>query len=456
MTRLSITARLALLAVALGFAPALVLTGFLWHQTHDDTISGLRRAQTEQRDALSALYRTGGRVAVEQVLADRADADDEALIAEVVDSEGVRRTGIGPDRLVFRPEPIEFRIGTLGRAGYWAGREAGYSIVKIGPDWLVTGRLLDEWERAQRAIERALAVSLLVALLIGAAGGLVLTRYVTRRLDRIAGAVDAVAAGDLGRRVGDVAGGGDAFDRLATRIDGMLDRIDRLMSELRIVTDSVAHDLRSPIARLRTRAEVALTATDEAQRDVALAGLVTETDLVMRMLTTLLEISRAEAGTRDSFALMDPAELVEEIADLYQPAIEEAGMPFQVTLPQVPIGAVRVHRQLLSQAIANLIDNAIRHAGAGAQLTLSLDRERPSGGVRIAVRDTGPGIAQDNRELALKRFGRLDAARSQPGAGLGLALVQAVAHLHGGTLELSDNQPGLAATIVIAREDETA
>ncbi|RYE01737.1 MAG: HAMP domain-containing histidine kinase [Sphingomonadales bacterium] len=446
MIRLSITARLALLAVALALASSFAVAGFVWQQTHDDAIGQLRRDTMEQADTLAAVWRSGGATALAQAI-DNAQEGDDSLVAEVVDGRGRRTLGVGPNQLAFAPAAEPFRIDTLAQSGAWAQGEAGFAVRPVGQGWLVSGRLLDDWERAQRTIERALILAVLLSLVLGIAAALVLTRYVSARLNRIAGAVDAVASGDLTRRVGTVAGGGDAFDRLGMRIDGMLDRIDRLMAELRIVTDSIAHDLRSPIARLRARAEAAQSAPTPAQRETALAGLTAETDLVMRMLTVLLEISRSEAVTRDALVALDPAELIEEIADLYAPVAEDAGLRF--LLETRPAPPVHLHRELLSQAIANLIDNALRHAGQGGEIALSLAFD--DGELRITVADRGPGIAPADQERARSRFGRLDTARSLPGAGLGLALADAVARLHGGRLDLADNAPGLAATIVIPR-----
>jgi signal transduction histidine kinase len=444
--RISITARLALLAVLLSLVTSLALAGLIWQQTHDDAIEALRRDTAQQTDAFVAVYRSGGVPALAQTIGD-AQADDDSLVAMLVDRNGARRLGVGPDKLAFAPAAEAFRIATLGTVGEWAGQEAGIAIRPLGRDWLVSGRLLDDWERTQRNIERALLLAVLLSMVLGVGAGLVLTRYVTRRLDRIAGAVDAVAGGDLARRVGIEAGGSDAFDRLALRIDGMLDRIERLMTELRVVTDSIAHDLRSPIARLRARAEAALAASEPRQREAALAGLVAETDLVMRMLAVLLEISRSEAVTREALVPLDPAGVIEEIADLYAPVAEEARLRFVVALPSAPAPKVKLHRELLSQAIANLIDNALRHAADGGEVALSL--EVAAGEVRFTVADRGAGILAADHAQALSRFGRLDSARSLPGAGLGLALVESVARLHGGRFELGDNTPGLVATLTI-------
>ncbi|MCW3845785.1 HAMP domain-containing histidine kinase [Sphingomonas sp. LB-2] len=443
--KLSITARLALLAIGLALISSLALAGFVWQATQDDAIGELRRDTIEQSDALFAVWQSGGAPALGRAIAAAQEGDD-TLVAELVDGTGARIAGVGPEHLSFAPAPgaTGFRIERLGTSGPWAAEEAGFVVRQLGNRWLVSGRMLDDWERAQRTIERALVLAVILAVLLGIAGGLVLTRYVSRRLDHIAGAVDAVTAGDLGRRV--ATSGGDAFDRLGGRINQMLDRIDGLVGELRVVTDSIAHDLRSPIARLRARADTALAAADSGQRDAALAGLIAETDLVTRMLGVLLEISRTEAASRDAFAPLEPATLIEEIADLYEPVAEEAGLSFDVaTAPDIP--AIPLHRELLSQAVANLIDNAMRHAGGGGAIALSLGAGE--GELQIAVADRGPGIAEADRAEALRRFGRLDSARSLPGAGLGLALADAVARLHRGRLELGDNAPGLVATLVL-------
>ncbi len=270
-------------------------------------------------------------------------------------------------------------------------------------------------------------------------------RYVAHRRDRIADVIDAAAAGDLSLRV-DVPAKGDAFDRLAERLNAMLARTERLMGELRVVTDSLAHDLRSPLARLRARVEQAVTVADPVVREAAMGGLLVEADLVMRMLTTVIEISRSEAGSRDRFTSVRPAELIDEIAELYGPVVEEAGLRFAVEVDE-RIAPMPLHRELLSQAVANLLENALRHGVSGGEITLRL--ARANGDVAIAVEDRGPGIAEADRPRALKRFGRLDSARSTPGAGLGMTLVDAVARLHGGRVELADNAPGLIARIAL-------
>ena len=442
--RLSVTARITVLSIALALASSLALIGMIWKQTHDDALDAVRRETIENADSLLAVWRAGGLVAVRDAVAHARAPGDESLLLAVLDGQGRRLAGYVPAPLAVQLKPTSFAVADLDASG--VVRDAGYALHPLGRDWLLTGRSLDLVEAEQRAIERALGLALLVSLALGAVAGMVVARYVARRLDAIAGVIDAAGEGHLSRRVAMIAGGDDAFDRLASRLNAMLARIEGLMIELRVVTDSLAHDLRSPLARLRTKTEQAVLIADPAAREAALGGLLVETDLVMRMLTTVIEISRAEAASRDRFNRVAPAALIAGIAELYEPVVEEAGLAFHVdadvTLPPMP-----VHRELLSQAIANLLDNAVRHGGAGGEVHLTLARD--GAGVAIEVADRGPGIAEADRAQALKRFGRLDAARSTPGAGLGMALIDAVARLHGGSFDLADNHPGLIARIVL-------
>ena len=442
--RLSVTARIALLSIALALASNLALVGVVWRQTRSDALDAVQREAVEQADALTAVYRTGGRPAVTDAIRDARAPGDTSLVLAVLDPDGARVAGFGPARMA-RPRATGFRIGRLG------AREAGYELRRLGPDWLLAGRTLDLLAAEQRALERALAIAVMLSLGLGVAAGLVLARYVARRLNGIARVIDAAGEGDLSRRVGGGpgrgTGTGDAFDRLASRLDAMLAKVEALMGELRVVTDGLAHDLRSPLARLRARAERAALmdpGAEPGQRDAALSGLLVETDLVMRMLTTAIEISRSESVGRDRLRPARPAELVGEVAELYEPVAEEAGLAFALALDADP-SPLPLHRDLLAQAVANLLDNAIKHGGGAVTLRLAA----VPGEVVIAVEDRGPGIAVADRARARARFGRLDAARSAPGAGLGMALVEAVARLHGGRFELADHAPGLIARIVL-------
>ena len=444
--RLSVTARIALLATLLPLVSNLVLVAFLWRSVHDDAIDALRRDTIEQSDELIAVYRSGGLDALDRAIDQAREPGDASLIIEVIDAQGRRVGGIGPAiTQIGAPATVTFHIGRIAPARPWSERDAGYSVRQIGSYRLVSGRLLDDWQQEQRGIEDALAAATALSLALGVVAGLIVTRYVITRLRRVTQVMQDVAAGDLERRVPTVPGGDDAFDELARQLNAMLDRLARLLGELRLMTDSLMHDLRSPLARLRTRAETAVLIEGEG-REAALGGLIVETDLVMRTLSMLIETSRAESVSRDRFAAIDPAALVSEIGELYEPVAEDAGLILTVSVPP-STPRVTLHRELMSQAITNLIDNALNHAAAGGSIALSL--RMAHGEALFCVADRGPGIPVAQREQALRRFGRLDTARSTPGAGLGLALVEAVARLHGGRLELGDNAPGLMATVIV-------
>jgi signal transduction histidine kinase len=285
----------------------------------------------------------------------------------------------------------------------------------------------------------AVPLALLIALFVG--------RLIDRRISAFASTVDAVSAGDLSRRV-PADGSADAFDRLTHGVNAMLQRIEMLVGELRTVTDALAHDLRSPITRMKSVIEAALRdATDPANR-LALGQVAEESDIVLAMLTTALTISRAEAGIgRDLFATTDVTALLGDAAEIFGPLAEDSG--FALSVGSVAAGPFLLHRQLVSQAIGNLVENAMKYADGGSAIVLS--STNGAQGLRLTVADDGVGIPAERRDEARARFHRLDPARHLPGSGLGLALVEAVARLHGGELELADNHPGLRATIRLTR-----
>jgi signal transduction histidine kinase len=213
------------------------------------------------------------------------------------------------------------------------------------------------------------------------------------------------------------------------------------MEELRLLTDSLAHDLRSPVSRLRAAAHAAAETGDPKEQEELLGKVIRQADSLMRILSAAIEISRSEAQTgRNQFSWFDAGELAAELTEMYEPVAEEAGAPLRYDVPGRPV-LLFGHRQLLAQAISNLVENAIRYGASGGAIQIGVDRA--NGRVRIEVADHGPGIPTELRSEARKRFGRLDASRSDEGAGLGLALAEAIAHLHDGQLRLEDNHPGL-------------
>jgi signal transduction histidine kinase len=316
---------------------------------------------------------------------------------------------------------------------------------------LLVGRDTEERERLAGVIANAVQWSLALVVVLGLAGGVFVARRVLKRLDAMTETSRSIMAGDLSGRLA-VTGSSDEFDRLAEAVNAMLDRINELMAGLKEVSDNIAHDLKTPLTRLRNRAEAALRdARSEEDWQVSTEQIIAEADGMIRIFNALLLIARAESGgARGQLADVDVADVVREVAELYEPLAEERGATLKVEAP-VSIG-VTGNRELIGQVVANLVENALNYAtgeGTGNDVTVSAIA-RPTAAV-IAVADRGPGIPEADRARAMERFVRLDTSRSRPGSGLGLALASAVARLHGGELALFDNRPGLRAELTLPR-----
>ncbi|MGK7866512.1 sensor histidine kinase [Falsiroseomonas sp. E2-1-a20] len=276
------------------------------------------------------------------------------------------------------------------------------------------------------------------ALLLALAGGLLVGRGVVRRAAQMERALADVEAGRLGTRL-PARPGGDEFDRLARRLNATLDRLQGTMAALRQVTDDIAHDLRTPLTRLRQRLESLSAATPAAA--AGLEAAVAECDRILDVFAALLRIAQVESGARRAaFAAVDLTAVLETVAELHASATAERGQTLATDL--APGIRMQGDRDLLAQMVSNLVGNAILHGRAGGHVALAL-RRAPGGGAEITVTDDGPGIPDAEKPLVLRRFHRLDAARTTPGSGLGLALVAAVAELHGMVLTLEDASPGL-------------
>jgi signal transduction histidine kinase len=445
--RIATSLRVALLAALLALGSNLALILFVHLRTHDDAMSMLRQRVAEEASALADVYDSGGRAALNDALSDLLETDPQFL-GGLVDGHGRGRSG-NVRSLPAPPARLRrgYQEGLIDPVRGAAPIVAGFVLKPLPHSlWLVNGRSFGERLALQRTLERALLLAGVLSVLLGLLCGLVTARYVSRSVGGIAAVAEGITGGDFSRRV-PITGSGDAFDGLGAQINLMLDRIVALMEELRLLTDSLAHDLRSPVGRLRARVDAALAAQDDTRREVLLAGVVAEADALMRMLTTVLEIGRSEAmASRNQFASLDPGALIAELAEMYEPLAEEAGAALTVETGAA-IAPFSGHRQLLAQALSNLVDNALGYAAAGGEIRLFAEQRQ--GELWLGVADRGPGIAAADRQEARRRFGRLDGSRSASGAGLGLSLAEAVAHLHHGRLELGDNRPGLHAALVI-------
>jgi signal transduction histidine kinase len=359
--------------------------------------------------------------------------------------------------------------GTLDRPGWTetayrrledTDRGEHHALVRIvqlpGGFRLLVGRDLEERERISTIIFNAGRWSLAMLVLLGIAGGVFVTRRVLKRVDAMTETTQTIMRGDLSGRL-PVAGTGDELDRLAGNLNAMLERIEALMRGLKEVSDNIAHDLKTPLTRLRNRCEHALrTAQNELQYRAALETTIEESDVLICTFNALLMIARAESGqSPDAMTEFDAAEVARGVGELYEPLAEEKGIALKVDAPAATM--LRGNRELVSQALANLVDNAIKYTALNAVVN-GVQPEiivKAAAGeddrILLTVSDAGPGIPEADRSRVVERFVRLEQSRSLPGSGLGLSLAQAIAHLHGGELKLEDNKPGLRSIISLPR-----
>ncbi|MDI4664004.1 HAMP domain-containing protein [Xanthobacter autotrophicus] len=321
------------------------------------------------------------------------------------------------------------------------------TLILPGGYRMLVGRDIEERDTLRDLVARPAQWAVLLIVVLGLAGGVFVTRRVLKRIDSMTATAETIMAGNLSGRLA-MTGTQDEFDRLAHSLNAMLDRIEGLMQGLKEVSDNIAHDLKTPLTRLRNRSEEALrTARTEADWRAALEDTIEESDGLIRTFDALLMIARAEAGqARAIMADLDLAEIAENVSELYEPLADEQGLDLVVTVAPVTIHGVK---ELLAQALSNLIDNAIKYGrppdGGRGRIAVTLARQGAEAVLTVA--DTGPGIPAADRERVVERFVRLEASRTRPGSGLGLALVGAVARLHGGSLSFADAGPGLVATL---------
>ncbi len=449
------TFRLALVYLTLFMVSASALLGYLYWNT-----AGFLARQTEatvhaETSAFVTLLDEGGRAAlVHAIITKSRDPRQNLFLLE--DAKGEKLGGnleAWPDKTPDLQGWINFNYARRTAEGDIEIQEAQAMATRLPDNMrMLVGQDIGERRRLEAQITNALAWSVAAMVLLGLAGGAIISRNVVARIDAINRTAKDIMGGELSRRI-PVSGAGDEIDQLAENLNDMLDQIERLMSGMRQVTDNIAHDLRSPLNRLRNRLEVTLMkpATQEEYAQ-ALERSILEADELLGTFNALLLIARAEAGAaRDGMEWVDLSELAQDAAELYEPVADEAGLELQLDIE--PDLEYRGHRELLAQMIANLLDNAIKHAGekaGGKSVRLSV-RTRGMMGAEIVVADSGPGISIEDRERVLGRFVRLEQSRNTPGSGLGLSLVNAVARLHGGDIRLEDNHPGLRVVISLAR-----
>ncbi|MCB4821050.1 sensor histidine kinase [Roseicella aerolata] len=435
--------RITLLHLGLTLLGTLALSGVAWWATTGFALRQLAQDVEQDSGLLVQAARLGGPGSVVLSIEARIAADRSGTQYYLL---------AGPDG-----RRLAGNLAAAPRAAGWrrlrlSGAEVETELLALGTPlpggtFLVVGRAVAPVRQLEGFLLAAAGWVGGAALLLGLLGGVVVGRGVTRRAAAMDAVLARVEAGEIGHRLL-LREGNDEFDRLARRINTVLDRVQGLMQALRQVTDDIAHDLRTPLNRLRQRLDAALrTAEGDAAWREATEGAIAECEQLLDIFAALLRIAQVESGARRAgFAPFNLSEVVETVAEVHAPPAEARGQRLET---RIEPGIVAVgDRDLVTQMLSNLVDNAVKHGRAGGRILLSL-ATRPEGGMVLAVSDDGPGVPAEARPLVLRRFHRLDAARATPGTGLGLALVAAVAELHGMALTLGDNGPGLVVRLDI-------
>jgi signal transduction histidine kinase len=434
--------RLALGYVALFAVSAIILLAFVYWLTTtymqrqaDETIEA-------EIEGLAERYRMGGLAGLTASIRARLDRTPQgSSIYLLTDAGGAPLVGNLSRWPPVASEGNEFfDFELITGPGEPPHRARAKPFVLLGGFKLLVGRDLVELDSMRSLLLRTMAWGLALILALALLGSVVVGRSRIRRITKIDEVIGEVMAGDLSRRI-PLEGTSDDIEDLSSNLNRMLGELSNLVEGVRRVSDGIAHDLRTPLARLKTRLE----RLRRGRPDEEIGEAIEEADRLLATFGAVLRIARIESGGRIPFADVDLTSLIDDVAELYRPLIEEKGA--RLSLRSAPSVSVRGDRDMLFQAVANLVDNAIKHTPAGGRIEIAL--APGEGGAAITVEDDGPGIPAEEREKVKERFYRLDRSRSTPGSGLGLSLVSAVAARHGGELRLLDGEPGLRAVLFL-------
>jgi signal transduction histidine kinase len=444
----SSTFRLALIYMALFGASVLLLLGFIYWSTAAYLTQQTDQTIEAEIADLAEHYRMTGLAGLTTLISERLSRKPAgSAIYLLVDKHLDPLLG-NLDRW---PRGVQIQDGWLDFRLEGPGADstdihlARARVFRIeGGFLLLVGRDIHDLELTKRRIIITLAWGLAITLLLGGLGGAMMSRTTVRRIESINQASREIISGDLTRRI-PTRNTGDDFDVLADNLNAMLDRIGSLMEDVKRVSDNIAHDLRTPLARLRNRLEeLHLQTAVSGANPEGIEQAVAEADRLLNTFNALLRIARIEAQHGDeSFTTTAMGALLGDVAELYEPLMEEKRQALTMQLPEdVPVSG---DRDLLFQAIANLLDNATKYTPAGGSIRIDLSRQNGKG--RLVIADSGPGIPEAAREKVFQRFFRLEQSRTTPGNGLGMSLVAAVMTLHRMSIRLEDNQPGLRVVI---------
>lgn len=444
------TANFLLLNFALIFICTLPGYVLVYVQADRLMLNSFARPLESRKDNLLRHYAKGGAQELEKAVRSKTrhgPSDNSALM--LVAPDGHRISGNVTTWPAGLKTPADWNPITLHRDGRKQDEPfLAFTTEFPSGERLLLGGLLDGRATMQRTLLLALAAALALALPIGLLGSTLIIRRMNRMVEIIAVAGQHVADGNLSRRLA-TDGSSDPLNRLRESLNAMMARIETLVEELRLLTDALAHDIRSPLMRISAHVQRATRMLPGTDNLASFDAISREVAGLLQLLESALEIGRAEAGIgREDFAPFDVVEVLQDLCEMYQPSATDRGVSIEcgVSRPVQLLG----DRGLIARALANLVDNALKYGADGRQIEIAVHTEADE--VALVVADHGKGIPADRRGEALRKFGRLDGARADEGSGLGLALVNAVATLHGGSLTLQDNRPGLRATVRLKRE----
>jgi signal transduction histidine kinase len=451
--------RLTLLFLALFAAAAFAFLGYIYIATAGEAARAADAAIQREAASLEHVYGHGGFTALNEAVIERSSST-RGFLYLVMDAKGEPVSGsIGKSPVGELTKDVawtSFGLTEVDADGARVRRPArGMEERLPGGELLFVGADVGEAQGYVVKIVNALWGAAALVIVLGLAGGVFVARDVSRNMTALTDVINAARMGDLGARAR-LRGAGDELDELAAGLNDMLERLERSIAGLRHAGDAIAHDLRSPLTRLRARMEAALIEAEAGRGDpvVALRQALEDADGVLKTFGAVLAIARLEAAAAaPDQAKFDPADVAAGVAELYEPVSEEKGLDFAAELAGGL--SLRGNRDFVAQALANLLDNAVKYTPAGGAIMLRV-RRRASGEVELSVTDTGPGVPEEDRERVVGRFVRLENSRNAPGVGLGLSLVAAVAHAHAGRLELDEGPgifdgkgPGLRAALVL-------
>lgn len=449
------TFKLTLVYLTLFAAFASILLGYFAFNTRRIITEQITRIVDTEINGLIEQHEQGGIRRLVRTIEDRSRQPGSSLfLLTTFSGEGLAGNVDGlPPGTINQSGWTETAYRRIGESDDEEHRALARILVLTGGFRLLVGRDLEERDRLRNIILEAGQWSLALVLILGLGGGFLVTRRVLRRVDAMTATTRTIMAGNLSGRL-PLSGSGDEFDRLAGSLNEMLERIEALMLGLKEVSDNIAHDLKTPLTRLRNQGEAALrNAYSVEDFKAALGSIIEESEDLIRTFNALLLIARAESGqSRDDMIVFDAAAIARDVGELYEPLADERGLRLHVDAPQ-PV-FVKGNRELISQALVNLVDNAIKYghtenAKSDKAKDVRVQALQHDNRVLLCVTDHGAGIPEQERGRVVERFVRLEQSRAEPGSGLGLSLAAAVARLHGGELRLEDNAPGLRAIIAL-------